>query len=142
MFPKNSPYLATKKIGKNNPKAKEIRETNVLRKKWNIHVDVAIRRGAPRESLMTVKHELISKPAAESIKESAGKSDPDKYNSILARAIAIITEMCMILSSRGRETWAEAWGNALEKLMQYAIERAGIRMYDPAKVVRNDKDER
>ena len=126
MFPKNSPYLATKKIGKNNPKAKEIRETNALRKKWNNQVDAAIKRGAPRDSLMTVKHELISKPAAESIKESGGKSDPEKYNSILVRAIAIITEMCRILSRESRETWAEAWGDALTKLMERAVERIGI----------------
>lgn len=126
MFPKNSPYLATKKIGKNNPKAKEIRETNALRKKWNNQVDAAIKRGAPRDSLMTVKHELISKPATESIKESGGKSDPEKNNSILVRAIAIITEMCRILSGRSRETWAEAWGDALTKLMEMAVERIGI----------------
>ena len=129
MFPKNSPYLATKKIGKNNPKAKEIRETNALRKKWNSQVDVAIRRGAPRESLMTVKNELISKPAAESIKESGGKSDPRKYNSILAKAIAIITEMCRILSREGRETWTEVWGQALTKLMDLAIESLGSRTH-------------
>lgn len=142
MFPKNSPYLPTKKIGKNNPKAKEIRETNALRKRWNDQVDIAIRRGAPRESLMTVKHELISKPAAESIQESGGQNDPRKYNSILARAIAVIIEMCRSLSKYGPETWAEAWGNALEKLMQYAAERVGFRIYDPVKDVRNDRDAR
>lgn len=121
MFPRNSPYLATKKIGKNNPKTKEIRETNALRKKWNSQVDVAISRGAPKDSLMTVKQELISKPAVESIKESGEKSDPVKYNSILIRAIAIITEMCRILSGRSRETWAEAWGDALTKLIELAM---------------------
>ena len=123
MFPKNSPYLATKKIGKNNPKAKEIRETNALRKKWNNQVDVAIRRGAPRDSLMTVKQELISRPAAESIKESGGEKEPDKYNSILSRAISIIAEMCRILARESSDTWAEAWGQALTKLMELAAER-------------------
>jgi hypothetical protein len=142
MFPKNSPYLATKKIGKNNPKAKEIRDTNVLRKRWNDQVDIAVKRGAPKESLMTAKHELISKPAAESLQESGGKSDPEKYNSILIRAIAVITEMCRLLSDRNRETWAEAWGKALEKLTQLAIERVGIRMHDPVKDIRNNRDAR
>jgi len=121
IFPKNSPYLATKKIGKNNPKAKEIRETDALRKKWTSQVDIAINRGAPRDSLMTVKHELISKPAAESIQESGGKSDPGKYNSILARAITIITEMIRLLSRESCDTWAEAWGQALTKLMELAM---------------------
>ena len=122
-FPKNSPYLATKKIGKRNPKAKEISETNTLRKKWNDQVDTAIRRGAPRDSLMTIKKELISRPAAESIKESGGEKEPDKYNSILSRAISIIAEMCRILARESSDTWAEAWGQALTKLMELAAER-------------------
>ena len=142
MFPKDSPYLATKKIGKNNPKAKEIRETNALRKKWNNQVDVAIKRGAPRESLMTVKHELISKPATESIKESNGKSDPVRYNSILVRAIAVITEMCRLLSGRSRETWAEAWGNGLIKLMDMATEKVALRINDREKIIQRHIPER
>jgi hypothetical protein len=105
-------------------------------------VDIAVKRGAPKESLMTAKHELISKPAAESLQESGGKSDPEKYNSILIRAIAVITEMCRLLSDRNRETWAEAWGKALEKLTQLAIERVGIRMHDPVKDIRNNRDAR
>ena len=61
---------------------------------------------------MTAKRELISKPAAESIKAS-GKSEPDKYNSILLRAVNIVTEMCRILRKEGHDTWAEAWGMRL-----------------------------
>ena len=65
-----------------------------------------------------------------------------KYNSILIRAIAIITEMCRSLSKYGPETWAEAWGEALEKLMQYAIERVGLRINDPVKDIRIDRGAR
>lgn len=142
VFPKNSPYLATKKIGKNNPKADEIRRTNDLRRRWNVQVDHALKRGAPPESLMTVKSELITKPVAESIKQSGGRNEPYKYDSILVRAVLIITEMCRSLSKYGRESWAEAWGDALEKLMQYAAERAGLRIYDPVKEFRNDRSAR
>ena len=85
---------------------------------------------------------LRSKPAAESIKEAGGKSNPGKYNSILGRAIAIGAEMCRLLSKQGRETWAEAWGQALEKLMKYAAERAGIMVMDPVIVVRNESGAR
>ena len=35
VFDKNSPYLPTRKIGKNNPKAEEIRIDNYLRQEWN-----------------------------------------------------------------------------------------------------------
>ena len=142
MFPKNSPYLATKKIGKNNPKAKEIRETNKLRKQWNDQVDRAIRRGAPKESMVTFKTELITKPAAESLKCLGGKSVPAKYDSILVRAIAILAEMCRVLSRESRDTWAEAWGQAFEKLLQFAIERAGTKSTEPYKQIRNDRDAR
>lgn len=50
--------------------------------------------------------------------------------------------MCRSMSKYGRESWAEAWGNTLEKLMQYAIERAGLRIYDPVKDRQNDRDAR
>lgn len=109
-FPKNSPFLPTKKIGKSNPKAEFIEETNRLKDEWNRKIWTAYRSGAPGESLIMVKKELISKPAAESIREVGGKSDPEKYNSILVRAITIVAEMFRLLSKQGRETWAEAWG--------------------------------
>ncbi len=35
IFDKNGPYLATKKIGKNNPKAAEIKADNEIRMEWN-----------------------------------------------------------------------------------------------------------
>ena len=44
-------------------------------------------------------------------------------DSILVRAIAIVVEMCRLLSKQGRETWAEAWGDALMKFMEYCTER-------------------
>ena len=142
VFPKNSPFLPTKKIGKNNPKAEFVEETNRLKDEWNRKIWTAYRNGAPKESLITVKKELISKPVAESIKESGGKSDLRKYNSILVRAIAIVAEMCRLLSKQGREVWAEAWGRALEKMMQFAIERSGLRINDPIRDVGEDSGAR
>ena len=46
VFPRGGPYLATKKIGKNNPKEEEIRKTNALRQEWNAAVSEALSRGA------------------------------------------------------------------------------------------------
>ena len=131
VFPKNSPFLPTRKIGKNNPKAEFIRETNRLKDEWNKQIWNAYQRGAPKEGLMTAKRELISKPAAESIKASGGKSDPERYDSILIRAVAIVAEMCRILRKEGRDTWAEAWGDAISKLVSLAIE--GVMQRKPVK---------
>ena len=142
VFPKNSPFLPTKKIGKNNPKAEFIEETNRLKDEWNKKIWTAYRNGAPKEGLITVKRELISKPAAESIREAGGKSDPEKYNSILVRAIAIVAEMCRLLSKQGRETWAEAWGKALTKLMDMATEQLAGRRIDIKKDTRHRTMER
>ena len=142
VFPKNSPFLPTKKIGKNNPKAEFIEETNRLKDEWNKRIWTAYRNGAPKEGLITVKRELISKPATESIREAGGKGDPGKYNSILVRAIAIVAEMCRLLSRQGRETWAEAWGKALTKLMDMATEQLAGRRIDIKKDTRHRTMER
>ena len=39
VFTAGGPYLATRKIGKNNPLEKEIKTDNYLRKEWNHMVD-------------------------------------------------------------------------------------------------------
>ena len=116
VFPKNTPYLATKKIGKNNPKEKEIKENNQLRRRWNDQVDRAVRRGAPKGSLVTVKQELITKPVRESV-ERSDNSDPSLFRDILARAIMILARMLKELERADRKTWASAWGDALMKFI-------------------------
>src|SRR5699024_12300739 len=50
VFDKNSPYLPTIKIGKNNPKAEEIRIDNYLRQEWNHMVDRAVTEGVTERS--------------------------------------------------------------------------------------------
>ena len=55
VFDKNSPYLPTRKIGKNNPKAEEIRIDNYLRQEWNHMVDRAVTEGVTEEELCQVK---------------------------------------------------------------------------------------
>ena len=42
VFDKNSVYLPTKKIGKNNPKAAEIEADNTARQEWNRTADMAV----------------------------------------------------------------------------------------------------
>lgn len=45
VFDKNSVYLPTKKIGKNNPKAAEIEADNAARQEWNRTADMALLSG-------------------------------------------------------------------------------------------------
>ena len=65
----NSVYLPTKKIGKNNPKATEIKADNAARQEWNQTADVALVSGVPEEKIIEVKHEDIQKAASESVKK-------------------------------------------------------------------------
>jgi hypothetical protein len=51
VFKQDGPYLATKKIGKNNPREAEIRADNAVRQKWNQTVDEAIVAGVPEEKI-------------------------------------------------------------------------------------------
>lgn len=69
VFDGNSVYLPTKKIGKNNPKAAEIKADNAARQEWNQTADVALVSGVPEEKIIEVKHEDIQKTASESVKK-------------------------------------------------------------------------
>ena len=54
-------YLPTKKIGKNNPKAEQIRRNNQVRMRWNSTVDEALFYQVPRKHIRTIKEEKILK---------------------------------------------------------------------------------
>ena len=85
VFDKNSPYLPTRKIGKNNPKEKEIRIDNYLRQEWNNMVDRAVVEGVTEEELCITKKTDIVDPVAESIRSEGWK--PDLFRKILQTAI-------------------------------------------------------
>ena len=68
VFQKGGPYLATKKIGKNNPKEAEIRADNYLRQEWNRNVDRALLTGASEVEVMMAKQSQIDEPVAESFR--------------------------------------------------------------------------
>lgn len=67
VFERGSVYLATKKIGKNNPKAQEIEADNQKRREWNKAVDMALISGVPEPKIMEVKRKEITEPIRESI---------------------------------------------------------------------------
>ena len=67
VFDRNGMYLATKKIGKNNPKAAEIEADNMERVRWNQTVDRALISGVAEEDILGVKREKISEEVKHSI---------------------------------------------------------------------------
>ena len=67
VFDRNGMYLATKKIGKNNPKATEIEADNMERVRWNQAVDRALISGVAEEDILGVKREKISEAVKRSI---------------------------------------------------------------------------
>lgn len=61
-------YLATKKIGKNNPKAEQIKEDNEVRMQWNHEVDRAIVSQVLVDEIRQIKNEFITDRIRNSIK--------------------------------------------------------------------------
>jgi len=88
VFAKNSIYLPTKKIGKNNPKSEAIKADNEVRVQWNQTVDMALVEGIPEAEIMKVKKEEISQKVWKSIKEQGKK--PGLFQGIVLRAKKIL----------------------------------------------------
>lgn len=85
VFDRNGVYLPTKKIGKNNPKADEIKADNEVRIQWNQTVDQALVCGLPEQQILRIKREQISKIAYQSIRQSG--RHPGLFTKIVLRAI-------------------------------------------------------
>jgi len=90
IFDKSGPYLPTKKIGKNNPKAEEIKADNELRKEWNKSVDQILIAGGSQEDVIEFKRECVTSKVAESVK--ANGYQPGLFASILRKAITVLKE--------------------------------------------------
>ena len=88
VFQKGGPYLATKKIGKNNPKEAEIRADNYLRQEWNWNVDRALLTGASEVEVMMAKQSQIDEPVAESLRQHG--QDPKLFTGILQKAVGYL----------------------------------------------------
>ncbi len=91
VFQQGGVYLATKKIGKNNPKEAEIRADNVARQEWNRTVDVALVEGVPEEDILTVKREKITDKTLQSIRTHGWL--PDMFQQIIRGAKDFLQEM-------------------------------------------------
>lgn len=90
VFQPGGVYMATKKIGKNNPKAAEIRADNAARQEWNRTVDVALAEGVAEETVMEIKRkEIIDKVALSVVKNGR---QPGLLQMILTAAVRFLAE--------------------------------------------------
>ena len=84
VFDKNSVYLPTKKIGKNNPKEDEIKADNAARQEWNRTADMALLSGISEAKILEVKQTEIHEKASQSIKSKGWL--PGLFRSIVSKA--------------------------------------------------------
>lgn len=88
VFDKSSPYLAMKKIGKNNPKAEQIESDNRVRKRWNQTVDRALVGWIAEEKIMGIKQTEIVDKAKHSIQKQGRQ--PQLFMAIVQLAIVAL----------------------------------------------------
>ncbi len=101
VFDKNGLYLATKKIGKNNPKAEQIKTDNEIRMKWNWEVDRALVSDVPEEKIRQIKKEYITDKVKMSVKMFGNK--PEKLASIINTAVAVLSLLIYKVIEKARE---------------------------------------
>jgi len=91
IFDKNGPYLATKKVGKNNPKAEEIKADNEIRMEWNRAVDRAIVSGVSETEVVELKKTEITDKVKESVEKNGSK--PEMFGDIVREAVALLERL-------------------------------------------------
>ena len=85
VFDRNGVYLPTKKIGKNNPKAEQIKTDNQYRVMWNQTVDRSLISGVPERQILEVKQSEIGQKVKASIQKSG--RNPALLKSLIMTAI-------------------------------------------------------
>lgn len=124
VFDRNGMYLATKKIGKNNPKGAEIEADNMERARWNQTVDRALISGVAEEDILGVKREKISEEVKHSI-ELYG-NNPSFLGDIIRLAIkALELLISKVLLAAAKEV-KDIKGSGLERAAKYLKDVVGI----------------
>lgn len=100
IFDRNGPYLATKKVGKNNPKAEEIKADNEMRMEWNRTVDklkllrqfeFAIVSGVADTEILELKKTEITDRVKESVAQNG--RNPELFGDIVKAAVALLERL-------------------------------------------------
>ena len=88
VFDPQSVYLPTKKIGRNNPKAEEIKADNAARQEWNRTVDMALLTGISEAEILEVKQAEIHEKVRQSIHQAGWL--PHLFRAIVGKARAFL----------------------------------------------------
>ena len=91
VFDRDSVYIATKKIGKNNPKAEQIKKDNAIRQEWNKIADVALVSGISDKKIKTIKKNEITTKIQHSMQMEGWK--PELFYQIMINANAILKDV-------------------------------------------------
>ncbi len=121
VFERNGVYLPTKKIGKNNPKAEQIKTDNQYRTMWNQTVDRALISGVPEVQIMDVKQSEIGRKARASIQKSG--RNPALLKSLIMTAIYALE----LLINRLFKVGAEKPEKASEEVVKTEMEQTVIK---------------
>lgn len=101
VFDRNSAYLPTKKVGKNNPKAEQMKVDNLQREKWNQTVDRALVSGVLEQQIIEVRKVQIGRKASQSICQAG--SNPDLFANIILMAIKVLEFLIMQIISKAKK---------------------------------------
>ena len=124
VFEENGLYLATKKIGKNNPKAEQIQTDNEYRMRWNREVDRAIVSGVAETEIQQKKKEYISDRIKESI--DLFGNQPERLGIILMSAVAVLAMLISKVLQKARELSAKLFDT--EQIQLQMPEKESVRI--------------
>lgn len=116
IFDKNGPYLATKKVGKNNPKAEEIKADNEIRMEWNRAVDRAIVSGVSETEVVELKKTEITDKVKESVEQNGSK--PELFGDIVRGAIALLERLIAKVMQKVMDAAEKIIGKAVDAVKE------------------------
>ena len=105
VFDNSRLYLATKKIGKNNPKAEQIQTDNEMRMRWNCEVDRAIVSGVSETEIQQIKKKYITDRIRESV--DIFGSQPERLGSIIMTAVTALALLISKVLDKAKELSAK-----------------------------------
>ena len=127
IFDKNGPYLATKKVGKNNPKAEEIKADNEIRMEWNRAVDRAIVSGVSEAEVVELKKTEITDRVKESVEQNGNK--PELFRDMVRAAVALLEKLIAKVMQKVMDMVKKVTGKAADAVKE-APEETEIRIHE------------
>jgi hypothetical protein len=138
IFDKNGPYLATKKVGKNNPKAEEIKVDNEIRMEWNRAVDRAVVSGVSEAEILELKKTEITDRVKESVEQNGNK--PKLFGDIVKAAIALLEKLIAKVMQKVMDFVAKAINQAADVIKEAPKETESLVRAEDVPTVQPEKE--